>query len=86
MINIGVGAMHRANRHECLFAFIEFTVKIKRFGYYNGYIGPKLEKFSGSGKRGIKHKPTMSYCYLFSKIIDSSFIPLYEFSGNFPKI
>ena len=24
------GPMHRANSHECLFAFIDFTVKIKR--------------------------------------------------------
>ena len=26
----GGGAMHRANSHECLFAFIDVTVKIKR--------------------------------------------------------
>ena len=60
--------MHRANSHECLFAFIDFTVKIKRLincKVISNIIGQKLEKFSGSGKTGIKHKPTISYSYLF---------------------
>ena len=58
--------MHKANSHECLFAFIDFTVRLIN-GKVTNIIGQKLEKCSERGKRGSKHRPIMSYCYLFPK-------------------
>ena len=75
--------MHRANSHECLFAFIDFTVKIKRLinckVIYNRYKHhwTKIREIFWKWQKGIKHKPTMSYCYLFQ----NNFIP-WQFSKD----